>query len=67
MCSWKKRGACLKKKNIKRIKTIISRTFMVILEDFSHSHMQRTLGELPIFKIMTWHLCHLLRSALNYI
>lgn len=38
---------------------------MVILENFRLCLIQRTLEELPDFEVMTWQLCHLLRSALN--
>ena len=44
--------------------SLLSQDFNVILEDFSQCLIQRTLGELPNFEVMTWQLCHLLRSAL---
>ncbi len=39
--------------------------FSVILEDFSYCLIQRTLGELPNFEVMTWQLCYLQRFAMN--
>ena len=40
-------------------------TISVILENFRLCLIQRTLGELPNFEVMTWQLCNLLRSTLN--
>lgn len=37
----------------------------VILENFCYCLIQKTLGELPDFEVMTWQLCNLLRSTLN--
>lgn len=34
----------------------------VILENFCYCLIQKTLGELPDFEVMTWQPCHLLRS-----
>ena len=39
--------------------------FVVILENFCYCLIQKTLGELPDFEVMTWQLCNLLRSTLN--
>ena len=43
----------------------IMKNFILILENFRQCLIQRTLGELPIFEVMTWQLCNLLRSTLN--
>lgn len=40
-------------------------TFFIILENFCYCLIQKTLGELPDFEVMTWQLCNLLRSTLN--
>lgn len=40
-------------------------TIIVILENFCYCLIQKTLGELPDFEVMTWQLCNLLRSTLN--
>ena len=37
--------------------------FFVILENFCYCLIQKTLGELPIFEVMTWQQCHLQRFA----
>ena len=39
--------------------------FFVILENFCYCLIQKALGELPDFEVMTWQLCNLLRSTLN--
>ena len=41
------------------------KTFFVILENFCYCLIQKTLGELPDFEVMTWQLCNLLRPTLN--
>ena len=41
------------------------KSFSVILENFCYCLIQKTLGELPDFEVMTWQLCNLLRSTLN--
>lgn len=38
--------------------------FLVILENFCYCLIQKTLGELPDFEVMTWQLCHLQHSAM---
>lgn len=42
-----------------------AKDFIVILENFCYCLIQKTLGELPDFEVMTWQLCNLLRSTLN--
>ena len=38
--------------------------FYVILESSCLCLIQRALGELPVFEVMTWQLCYLLRPAM---
>lgn len=40
-------------------------SFYIILESSCQSLIQRALGELPIFQVMTWQQCYILRSTLN--
>ena len=50
-------------KNLLYNSNFISNIF-VILENFCYCLIQKTLGELPDFEVMTWQLCRMLRSAL---
>ena len=43
----------------------VAQIVFVILENFCYCLIQKTLGELPDFEVMTWQLCNLLRSTLN--
>ena len=58
-------GQARDKKSIKNEITFIITNIYVILENFCYCLIQKTLGELPDFEVMTWQLCNLLRSTLN--
>ena len=47
------------------VSRLVNQFFFVILENFCYCLIQKTLGELPDFEVMTWQLCNLLRSTLN--